>query len=152
MIWVLGIIQSYLETLQKQFTINDYRVAGVRELTWEEAYPCMPIRLLAIEAVELFGSTICAKELPRHLWRYPYTKQVDWMIVGRTEDGDYYREFYTTTFSEDDMPEKELRPDQMWENFIRWVIDEPYQQLIVDIYIQPVKPVEYIKLEFKTCT
>jgi hypothetical protein len=136
---MLKAAQTYLQGLKSLTCIEgDSKVSNTREATWEDFYPHMPTRLLAIEAVDKHGTSIHQDELPEHLKGYPYKREVNWFIV--SADG-LERDYYTT---DDDQPETELEEGYHFESTVLWKINDPTGMIVTDLLINLTKPVSYL--------
>lgn len=126
------LIHSYLGGLVDQHAINDYKVEA-RIPTWEYYYPQMPVRLLAIEASERFGDVLpLTDDNIKRVTGYPY-RRVDHYTVDDEEGTEYIGS------SEHSPP-----PDEPYTTRSELVIDNPEHQLVVDLHIRPIEPIEYV--------
>jgi hypothetical protein len=132
-------LNVYLHNLSEKNTIKDSSVK-CRQATWEDFYPSMPERLLAIEAVEKFGA-VFHDTLPEECKGYPYHKIIWWSIQGKD-----YNKYWGN--SEDGHPpyESDLKEGESIIESITYEIKNPANMMLVDIYIIPIKPIEYIKI------
>ena len=136
----------YLKSFINQGKIHDSEVE-CKQATWEDFYPSMPERLLAIEAVEKFGA-VFYDTLPKECEGYPYRKIIWWSIQGTDEEGYHFLEYYSN--SEDGYPpsEDDLKDGESIVETITYEIKDPTNIMLVDIYIKPIKPIEYITFNF----
>lgn len=139
-----NLITPYLNSLVSKRHIHDADVK-CKQATWEDFYPSMSERLLAIEAAEKFG-TIFYDKLPEECEGYPYEKIYWWSVEGKDEEGCHYCEYYSN--SRDGYPpdENELKEGEIIKETITYEIKDPTNMILADIYIKPTKPIEYINI------
>jgi hypothetical protein len=138
---------GYFKTAEDRGAFTRY-TSKCRMATWEEYYPAMPDRLLAIEAVERFGSTIDEDELPTEAKGYPYQKEEVFFIRGYDEEEGYYSDYWGDVMPKAD----ELSEGEEVARVVRWTIKDPTHLMVVDIYFTPTKTADYIKLNVITPT
>jgi hypothetical protein len=142
-------------TTFQQLNISDRNCVAE---TWEDVYPFMPERLLAIEAHDLYETTIYGDDLPIHLQKYPYKKI--WSIKAVYSDGrkdwlpsvDESPDFTDTdsyptvesgppnVFLEEIQLDKSVELPVRYESFPKWELRIPGYI----VYLAPAKPVKYI--------
>lgn len=118
--------------------------------TWEDIYPFMPERLLAIEAEDLYHINYYG-ELPANIQGYPYKKR--WLIYAiYAED----REFYRTSNVEPDFSDEYLYPTAVHSDEkdvtypIRYAVDVMWELRVPGFlcFFTPVHPIKYISFTY----
>jgi hypothetical protein len=126
---------AFLASIKERGAITDYTVSEPREETWEELYPLMPLRLLAIESYEKHGYAHHSSSVdivPTHFLEFPYEK-IFWRV---TEDGEVEHLFMESSKDLVSLEEKGI--------FVSYEMRIPRE--VVCISFTPIKPVTRIVL------
>ena len=125
-------------------TIEDVKV---KIATWESLYPCMPVRLLAIEAYELQGDSI-SDDLSNIIPDYAHRKEVTTALLKEALKDVELSNLdirYETTQCYFINGYYEGDPSHIDDVRIAYKLDTPYNTYLVNI--KPPIPIKYIKFE-----
>lgn len=137
----------YLESLKTRKAIDDFSVE-TRPARWEDYYPTMIERLLAIEALEYrnYPSRVEDVTLPEYLQGYPYQRETNYLLKSKlpSDHDDYWEEWL---FDEIDLPHN--REDLTITEYKYWVLKDPTYATISNISFTALKPVNKLNILIK---
>jgi hypothetical protein len=119
--------------------------------TWEDYYPNMALRLLAIEALDKFGEsfTPSSVEKPNKLHGYPYHLVIHYVVRWLENDEDCV-EYLSNTDEYNEPPSLLNYPTgARLETSYEWKINNPFGKIIVEVAFRPIRAIPMIKLNMQ---
>lgn len=141
------LISDYLASLKNKNAIHDADCCDVREVTttWEDLYPSQPARLAAIAANERWGSGGQEELWPVEARCWPYHRVTHYYHYYPSDLEHDYRGSSDSDYD----PGFDMLPEGCeWRTSYSWTMAVPETKLVADIYVKPVKPLEYIVVKF----